>query len=149
MVKTSPMEFLDLLIGQWELTGQMGNTPLQQAVTAHWALDHCFVELHFTSSIPASEDQPPYQAVYFVGYDKRDDTYVMHLLDTFGAGYSRVIGLGRRDRNTISFIFQYPEGPFTNRFIWEPDTHSWTFELTHERDGQVHVFATKHMTRKQ
>ena len=149
MVNTSSAEFLNLLIGQWELTGQMGKTSLRQAVIVQWTLNHHFIKLHFTSTIPTSESQPPYQATYFIGYDEKDDTYVMHLLDTFGAGYSRVIGLGKRDRNTIPFIFQYPEGPFVNRFIWESDTQSWKFELTHEQDGQIQVFATKRMTRKQ
>jgi len=142
-------DFLNLLIGQWELTGQMSTTPLQQAVTAQWVLENSFIELHFTSTLPASESQPPYQAIYFIGYDEREDTFVMHLLDTFGAGYSRVIGLGKRDGNSIPFVFQYPEGPFVNRLIWESGTQSWTFELTYERDGQVRTFATKHMKRRQ
>ena len=146
-MNVSPTEFLNLLIGKWELTGQMGNTPLQQAVTAQWTLDHRFVELHFTSTIPSSDGQPPYQAIYFIGHDEKDNTYVMHLLDTFGASYSRAIGLGKRDGNTIPFVFQYTEDPFVNRFTWEADTQSWTFELTHKQDGQIHVFATKHMKR--
>ncbi|HSM70744.1 MAG TPA: hypothetical protein VK851_04310 [Anaerolineales bacterium] len=141
-------EFLNLLIGQWELTGQMGTTKLQQAVTVQWVLERSFVELHFASTLPASVSQPPYQAIYFIGHDEQNDTYVMHLLDTFGAGFSRVIGLGKRDGNTIPFIFQYKEGPFMNRLIWESSTQSWTFELTYEQDGQVHTFATKHMTRR-
>jgi len=147
IVNASSTEFLNLLIGKWELTGQMGNTPLHQAVTAQWTLDHRFVELRFTSTIPASDGQPPYQAIYFIGYDERDDTYVMHLLDTFGASYSRVIGLGKRDENTIPFVFQYTEDPFVNRFIWEADSQSWTFELTHEQNGQIQLFATKRMKR--
>ncbi len=126
----------------------MGVTRLQQAVTAQWVLEHRFVELHFTSTLPASENQPPYQATYFIGYDERDDTYVMHLLDTFGAGYSRVLGLGKRDGNMIPFVFQYGDGLFTNRFIWESTTQSWAFELTYEQDSQVRTFAMKHMTRR-
>jgi hypothetical protein len=98
--------------------------------------------------LPASDNQSPYQAVYFIGFDERDDTYVMHLLDTFGAGYSRVIGLGKRDGNTIPFIFQYADGPLTNRLIWDSDTQSWTFELTYVQEGQVHTFATKCMIRR-
>ena len=141
-------EFLYRLVGQWDLTGQMGTTPLQQVVSAGWTLEGRFVELHFASTLPASESQPPYQAVYFIGYDEQDDTYVLHLLDTFGAGYSRVIGLGKRDGDTIPFVFQYADGPFTNRFIWESTTQSWVFELTYEQAGQVHAFATKRMTRR-
>ena len=141
-------EFLDRLVGQWDLTGQMGTTPLQQAVTAQWALEGRFVELHFASTLPAARSQPPYQAIYFIGYDEQDDTYVLHLLDTFGAGYSRAIGLGKRDGDTIPFVFQYADGPFTNHFVWESATQSWAFELTYEQAGQVHTFATKRMTRR-
>ena len=148
-MNTSPADFLDLLIGQWDLTGQMGNTPLHQTVSAKWILNHHFVELHITSTISTPESQPPYQATYFIGYDEKNNNYVMHLLDTSGASYSRVIGLGKQDGNTIPFVFQYKEGPFVNRFIWEADTQSWTFKLSHEQDGQIHVFATKRMTRKQ
>ncbi|MFZ0548654.1 MAG: hypothetical protein WAM60_24605, partial [Candidatus Promineifilaceae bacterium] len=116
-----------------------------QAVSVKWVLEGSFVKLHVTSTLPPSENQPPYQAIYFIGYDERDDTYVMHLLDTFGAGYSRVIGLGKRDGNTIPFVFQYTDTPFTNRLIWESGTQSWKFEQTYEQHGQVHTFATKHM----
>lgn len=142
------MEFLNRLIGQWKLTGQMGTTLLQQAVTVKWTLEGRFVELHFKSTLPASESQPPYEAIYFIGYDEQDDAYVMHLLDTFGAGYSRFIGIGKRDGDTILFVFQYANGPFTNRFTWESTTQSWDFELAYEQDGKVHTFATKRMTRE-
>ena len=144
----APLEFLNRLIGQWELTGQMGPTTLRQSVSVQWVLDGRFVELHFASTLPASEGQPRYQAIYFIGYDEPDDTYVLHLLDTFGAGYSRVIGLGRRDADTIPFTFSYADSPFTNRFIWEADTQTWAFELTYEQAGQVQPFATKRMTRR-
>jgi hypothetical protein len=149
MTVNTSIEFLNLLIGEWDLTGQMGTTPLEQTVTVQWVLERSFVELHFTSTLPASAGKPPYQAAYFIGYDEQDDTYVMHLLDTFGAGYSRVIGLGKREGNTIPFIFYYDDGPLTNRLIWESDTQSWTFELTYEQDGQFQTFATKRMTHKE
>ncbi len=145
---SAPNEFLDRLIGQWELTGQMGSTPLHQAVVAHWVLAGRFVELRFTSMLPAPVGQPPYDALYFVGYDEREDLYVLHLLDTFGPEYSRWIGLGKREGEAIAFVFQYADGPFTNRFQWDPATQTWIFDLTYEQGGQVHTFATKRMRRE-
>lgn len=59
-----------------------------------------------------------------------------------------MIGLGKRYGDMISFIFQYKETPFMNRFVWEPNTQSWVFELTYEKDGQIHTFATKRMFKR-
>jgi hypothetical protein len=41
-------EFLDQLVGSWDLRGQMGSTALHQAVEGRWVLDGLFVELHFS-----------------------------------------------------------------------------------------------------
>ena len=46
-------ELLDRLIGRWDLTGQMGETPLRQAVEAKWTLGDLFVEVHCRSVLEA------------------------------------------------------------------------------------------------
>ena len=144
----SPADFLNHLIGQWTLTGQMGATPLRQAVTARWVLGGLFVEMHFSSTLPAPEGRPPYEAIYHIGYNDKADVYILHLLDTFGVATACVVGRGRREGNVVAFVFDYEGGPFTNRFIWEADNDAWRFEQTYLDDGQTRVFATKQMTRK-
>jgi len=140
-------ELLDKLVGDWDLTGRMGEIPLQQAVVGKRTLGELFVELYFKSTLPAPVGQKPYEAVYYIGYNDENDLFVMHLLDTFGVGLSCIVGIGKQEGNTIPFVFDYEDGPFTNRFIWDETADAWRFEQTYLKNGQVHTFATKEMVR--
>lgn len=141
-------DFLDHLIGHWELTGQMGQTPLHQIVEARWRLGGWFVELYCKSLLPTPDGRPPYEALYFIGYNAASDQYTLHLLDTFGAGLECNVGLARRDGDALPFVFQYASGPFTHRFQWEAAGPAWSFEQTYRQDGQTRVFATQRMVRR-
>ncbi len=143
----NPPELLGKLIGAWDLTGRMGETPLHQAVQARWTLGGLFVEVHCQSILDAPPGEKPYEAIYYIGYDSRAQQYVMHLLDTFGVASSRTLGIGRQGNDTIPFVFEYESGPFTNTFTWHPDAEEWTFDLTYLENGAVRTFATKRMRR--
>lgn len=140
-------EFLNNLVGTWDLTGQMGVTTLRQSVQSSWALGGLYVEMRFKSTLPAPDGQLPYEAVYFIGYNKLSDRYVMHLLDTSGVPERYVAGVGQLEGNTITFVFDYEEGPFTNRFIWDAEGRGWRFELTYLQDEREQIFAVKEMRR--
>jgi Protein of unknown function (DUF1579) len=142
-----PHEVLDRLIGRWDLSGQMGETPLRRVVEAKGTLGDLFVEVHRRSVLEAPAGQLPYEALYYIGYDSESERYVMHLLDTYGPRFSRTLGIGERQGNRISFVFEYDGGPFTNTFTWHADSEEWTFDLIFLEDGAVHTFATKCMSR--
>ncbi len=141
------MELVRRLVGAWELTGMAGGTALSQKVDGRVVLESNFVELHFQSTEPGEDGDPPYQATYYIGFDEADGVYILHLLDTFGAKYSRCLGTGKRAGNTIEFQFDYGGKPFRNVFKWHPDDGSWTFDLTYEEDGETKEFADKRMVR--
>lgn len=143
----SATEFLGNLVGEWDLTGQMGETPLHQAATGRWVLGGLFVELYFTSLLPPPSGGKRYEAVYHIGYNAAQDRYVLHLLDTFGVATECSVGLGQREGDSIPFIFAYASGPFTNRFTWEAAPAAWTMEQTYIQDGQPRTFAVKRMVR--
>ena len=144
----SAADLLNKLVGRWDLTGQMGQTPLQQRVECHWVLGGLFVQLHFISVLPPPKGNTPYEALYHIGYNEHQGIYVLHLLDTFGVGTSCIVGIGKREGDSIPFVFEYEDGPFTNRLSWDAGTETWTFEQTHLQGGAVHVFATKRMMRQ-
>jgi hypothetical protein len=139
--------FLNNLIGEWKLVGQMGDTPLSQSVFGKWTLGGLFVELYFRSTLPTHDGKPPYEAVYHIGYNSESDVYVMHLLDTFGVATNCIAGLGKRNGDSIPFVFDYA-GPFTNKMTWDAKSETWTFEQTFVRDGTPRTFATKKMVRR-
>ena len=144
----SATDFLNRLVGRWDLTGQMGQTPLQQSVECHWVLGGLFVQLYFKSVLPTAEGTTPYEALYHIGYNEQQDVYVLHLLDTFGVGATCIVGVGKREGDSIPFVFGYEGGPFTNRLSWDAATVAWTFDLTYLQDNAVQVFATKRMVRQ-
>lgn len=139
-----PQELLGKLIGDWKLSGQMGEIPLQQAVTAYWVLGGLFVEMKFKSTLAES----PYEALYLVGFNKGEDKFVLHLFDTFGVSTKAYPGLGIQERNSIAFVFDYPDGLFNNRFTWKEETQIWEFEQSFIQDGEAKIFATKKMVKK-
>ena len=139
--------FLDQLTGVWELSGQMGDVPLRQRVDAEWTLGGHFVKMYFTSTTGEGNPTSDYEAVYHIGFNPSESTFVMHLLDTTEIPLECAMGRGQREGNEIAFTFRYGETDFINRFIWHPDRDSWRFEQTFDEMGEKRVFALKEMHR--
>jgi len=138
--------FLDGLVGTWTLTGSMGETRLRQEVDARWIVRGQFLRMHFLESGPSAGDVAPYEAVYVLGRDEGSDEYVLHLFDTFGAGYSRTVGIGTRRGDTLEFLFDYPDGLFSNAFIRESAGGRWRM-LLHAKEGDGwKLFAEKRLS---
>ena len=138
--------FLDNLVGKWTLHGKMGDEVLLQKAVGRWVLKGLFLELRFKAVQIGKGGNPPYAAIYFIGYDDKAGHYVLNLFDTFGVTSTRIPGLGKREGNTIRFVFSYNTGLFTNAFTWHPKQHSWTMLLASEEKGKTQVFARKEMT---
>ncbi len=69
-------------------------------------------------------------------------------LDIYGGRFSETLGYGTRSGNTIKFVFEYPDGPFHNSFMWNPDSKTWRFLLEQKNDaGKWGAFADRIATR--
>ncbi len=140
--------FLDHLTGSWQLTGTMGATNLVQAVEAHWILQANFLQMHCLQTDNPAPGQPAYEAVYLLGFDEKKGEYSFHLFDTFGPGYAATVGFGRRQGDSLEFLFDYPAGPFSNTFTWKPESGGWEMLLRRQDvHGDWQTFATKRLTR--
>ena len=114
---------LEQLAGRWRVTRQMRGTSTTVAADAEWVLSHQFLRFHYLRDSTAKQ---PYEAMVFIGYDNTSDRYVVHWLDVFGGRWSETLGYGTRVANGIRFMFEYPDGPFTNTFTFDPATREWT-----------------------
>jgi len=139
--------FLDNLAGSWDLTGTMGDVPLHQQVRADWTLGGTFLRMYFKSLTGEDNPTSDYEAVYHIAYNENHQIFVMHLLDTTDIPLNCVMGTGTRQRNELPFLFEYGQTKFFNRFVWHPDTVSWTFIQSYEEAGEIKIFATKEMVR--
>jgi len=137
-------EFLDRLVGSWTLTGSIGSTQLKQKVDARWVIQGQFLEVHCLQEKPVPQDQVPYEAIYMLGYNNQSGEYSMHLFDTFGESYARMVGIGKRKDDSIEFLFEYPNSLFSNTFTWNGEAREWTMLLRQQEEtGKWKIFATK------
>ena len=141
------LDYLNRLVGRWLLTGKMGEVAIRQDVSCDWTVGSTFLRMYFKST--TSEDNPAsdYEAVYHLGFNEDEQLYVMHLLDTTEVPTECVMGVGRREGNSIPFVFKYGQTEFTNTFTWQPEQDGWRFRQTYVEDGETKVFAEKEMTR--
>jgi len=144
-----PDDLLAHLVGIWDLNGSMGNVALHQTVNGDWFFGKRFLRLDFLEVVRADHPTRPYEALYVVAYDGSKRHYQLHLFDTFGAKYAGTVGFGERRGNSIDFLFDYPDGLFSNVFTFDPTTGVWTM-LLRQRDaaGNWHDFARKTMHRR-
>lgn len=139
--------FLDNLVGNWKLTGKMGEIDLLQEVTARWILDDSFLWMHCRSTAPEENPTAKYEAVYHIGYNRDTGQCVMHLLDTTEVPTDCTVGLGALEADQVTFRFEYDDATFFYQFEYDRDDDSWHLPQTYEQDGELKTFAIKEMTR--
>jgi hypothetical protein len=136
---------LERLTGNWTITGTIRGQPATQTLHAEWVLHHQFLRLDMRDV----NEPPAYQATVYIGYDNLSERYVVHWLDGFGGRFSETLGYGRRDGNAIRFMFEYPDGPFTNTFTLDPRSNAWSWLLRTKRaDGTWGTFAELKLARR-
>lgn len=136
--------FLENLVGDWTISRKIRGTVVTNTLKADWVLQHQFVRLHMKDVA----DPPAYEALVLIGHDAPTDRYVAHWCDSFGAQYAGV-GYGKREGDSIDFVFSYADGPFHNTFTWDRAAKTWTFLMQAEsKDGTRRFFAEDTVRRK-
>lgn len=136
-------DLLDNLQGHWTLKGTIVGHPGDAELDAAWVLNHQFLRIH-EKGRAAIPGRPVYEAEVYVGFDNASERYVAHWIDVYGGRFSETLGYGTRTGNSISFTFEYPDGPFHNTFVWNPESKSWRFLLEQKNAaGKWGVFADR------
>lgn len=135
---------LEHLVGTWEMKGTVRGTPVTYRLEARRVLQNRFVELHMVDI----GTPPGYEARVFVGADSAG-RYVAHWMDVFGAGFSVPPGYGVVRGDTLEILFQYADGPFRDRFVYDRRDGSWHFRLeSGASDGSWKPFADYQVRRQ-
>lgn len=112
-----------------------------------WVLNHQFLHIR-EKARTAAPGQVPYEVEIFIGYDNTSERYVLHWIDVYGGRFSETLGYGTRKDNVINFVFEYGDGPFHNKFIWNPESKTWHFVLEQKNAaGQWKNFADQTATK--
>ena len=135
---------LDNLVGDWQVERKFGSgRRAENTLHVEWVLDHQFLELHYRDVATP----PKYDAMVFVGYDPGEQRYVCHWIDNFGGEFS-ALGYGKLDneKHAIEFTFNYKDGPFINKFSFDPVSKTWTSLMRQQDKGEWKVFAEDKFT---
>ncbi len=135
---------LQRLIGSWEMNGTVRGNPVTYRLEARRVLQNRFVELHMEDvSTP-----PGYEARVFIGADSTG-RIIAHWMDVFGAAFSIPPGYGAVRADTLEILFQYADGPFRDRFVYDRRDGTWHFRLdSGDATGAWKLFAEYRVRRK-
>jgi len=135
---------LDNLVGDWRVERKFGSgRHAENTLHVEWVLDHQFLELRYHDVATP----PKYETMVFIGYDAGGQRYVCHWIDNFGGEFS-ALGYGKLDNEgrAIEFTFNYKDGPFINKFSFDPASKTWTSLMRQQDKGEWKVFAEDKFT---
>jgi hypothetical protein len=136
---------LSRMEGQWLMTGTVRGKPAAYRLDVQRVLRGRFIELHMVDMGQPSA----YEARVFVGVDSAKAQYIAHWLDNSGAGYSIPHATGQARGDTIHVVFPYPEGAFSDTFVYDPAADAWHFRLdAADGHGGWSVFAEYRLRRR-
>ncbi|HUL48540.1 MAG TPA: hypothetical protein VLT79_00855 [Gemmatimonadales bacterium] len=134
---------LNRLAGRWTMSGAVRGKPVIMNLDADWVLQHHWLRLLMTDT----GTPPAYEANVYIGDDPVGKRFVAHWLDNFGGWWSETLGYARHpsgsaERTAMTFVFDYPDGPFHTTFTLGKDLSTWSV-LMQDRgpDGDWREFA--------
>ena len=141
-------DLLEKMTGTWQLTGTIRGRNVRHSVEASWVLNHQFLQIHERDNADPARSESWYEAIVLVGRDNMGERYVAHWNDIYGGRVSETLGYGTRSDNAITFVFEYPEGPFRTTFRWMPDLKQWEWLMRAKNaKGQWEEFARMTLAR--
>lgn len=142
---------LDRLTGKWILQGTIAGDQTTHDVTAKWVLAHNYFQIHETSREKNQDGNPLYEAIVYIGWDEQMREYQCLWLDVTGGGglSGQAIGLGKCEGDSISFLFQGPDGSlFHTTFALDRVNAAWEWLMDGEENGALQPFARLRLTRE-
>jgi hypothetical protein len=116
---------LQHLVGTWGMIGTVRGKPVTYHLQASRVLHGRYVELHMADAAQPSA----YEARVFLGVDSAAGRYIVHWIDSFGAGFSIPHAVGEARGDTVQFTFAYADGPFRDTFTYDRARGEWHFLL--------------------
>lgn len=121
-------DFLDRLVGRWDVTGTSHDLPMPGTMKIDWVLNHQFVRIDQKTTGNRPGWDIPYEALLFIGYDSAQKQYVLYALNVMGPSGPRVVN-GERQGNEIKFEATAGERIVGMRLSWRPESGTWRFEF--------------------
>ena len=145
---SSPL--LDHLSGKWLMAGTIAGQAAKHDIDAQWVLGHHYLRIHEVSEQKKADGQPQYEATVFIAWNDQPKQYSCAWLDVYGGFSVGSIGVAPVADNELAFVFKNEKGEddFSNDFVYDPKTDSWSDALDNIVNGTKKPFGRVKLTRK-
>lgn len=145
---SSPL--LDHLAGRWLMEGTIAGQPTKHHIDAQWVLDHHYLRIHEVSEERSAKGQPQYEAMIFIAWNDQPKHYSCAWLDVYGGFSVGSIGVAPPSENELAFVFKNDKGEpdFSNDFVYDPKTDTWSDVLDNIVNGARKPFGRVKLTRR-
>jgi len=141
---------LDHLAGKWLMEGTIAGKSTKHDINAQWVLDHHYLRIHEVSQEKNAKGEPQYEAMIFIAWNDQPKHYSCAWLDVYGGFSVQSIGVAPPSENELAFVFKNDKGEidFSNDFVYDPKTDTWSDELDNIEKGAKKPFGRVKLTRK-
>ena len=124
------------------MEGTIAGQPTKHDIDAEWVLDHHYLRIHEVSREKKPNQQPQYEATIFIAWNEEPKHYSCAWLDVYGGFSIASIGSAPPSENELAFVFINEKGEpdFSNHFVYDAKTDTWSDTLDNIVDGEKKPF---------
>jgi ketosteroid isomerase-like protein len=141
---------LDLLTGDWVMTGTIAGNEVVHDVDADWVLAGHYLRFHDFSREREESGARAYEATVYIGWDAQTERFVCLWLDVTGGDglASGVLGYAAPEGDTIPFVFGEGESQIHNTFVYHRGADAWEWTIVNVRGDERREFARVTLQRR-
>lgn len=136
---------LDLMTGDWIMSGTIANQQVTHDVHAEWILQRRYLRIHEVSREKDSNGNHAYEAWVHIAWDEKMAEYVVMWLDSTGTTNFAAdgVGHGKPQGDQIPFIWKFADGGgIRNTFTYDSETNTWSWAIDNVKgDDELSPFA--------
>ena len=133
------------------MEGTLAGKQTKHDIDAQWVLDHHYLRIHEVSQEKKADGKPQYEAMIFIAWNEKPEHYSCAWLDVYGGFSVASIGIAPPSENELAFTFKNEKGEpdFSNKFVYDSKTDTWSDVLDNIVDGAKKPFGRVKLTRSE
>lgn len=150
--KPDPIAMMDKMVGDWVMTGTIGQDEVTHDVDVDWVLKRQYIRIHEVSREKDAQGERAYEAIIYLVWDEENREYAMMWLDNTAPTNFAEEGVGhaKLNGNRLPFVWESEGGGgIRNTFQYWPEKDMWSWSIDNvAKDGTVSSFAKLELKRK-
>lgn len=126
-------DFLDHLVGKWNITSVAHGFSSTATLEAEWVLNHQYLHYRLKSNEVIPWIKMQMEIDCFISYNYSSKRYVVLGMSVFGVDDFEGFSYGSRNGNELKVVQKGtneadPKNISIQRYTWEPTSNSWTIQ---------------------